>query len=268
MTGPAICTPKSLPRDRTLAAAATAQAINPVNAPSPTVVAAIGVATPLRLSLLTSKYWGATQRTLTVSFMDSPPKAVRDRVIAEANAWSTACSFRFVYTRGTGMVRVARVEDGYWSYLGTDVLHIPRSEQTLNLEGFTAGTPDSEWHRVVRHEFGHTMGFPHEHMRRALVDRIDPQRAYRWFGATQNWGKQVVDEQVLTALEERELIATPADQTSIMCYQLPGSITKDGRPILGGTDINSTDYSLAARVYPKGSSKAFANVARERALAI
>jgi hypothetical protein len=34
---------------------------------------------------------------------------------------------------------------------------------------------------------------------------------------------------------------------------LPGSITKDGRPITGGTDINATDYAFAARIYPRPS---------------
>ena len=48
-------------------------------------------------------------------------------------------------------------------------------------------------------------------------------------------------QQVLTALDEKTLMATPPDQTSIMCYQLPGVITKDGKPITGGTDINATE---------------------------
>ena len=46
-------------------------------------------------------------------------------------------------------------------------------------------------------------------------------------------------------------MATPADQTSIMCCQLPGSITLDGRPIVGGLDINHRDYQFAGTTYPK-----------------
>jgi hypothetical protein len=46
-------------------------------------------------------------------------------------------------------------------------------------------------------------------------------------------------------------MGTPADQTSIMCYQLPGSITKDGQPIVGGTDIDQTNYAFAGKIYPK-----------------
>lgn len=38
----------------------------------------------------------------------------------------------------------------------------------LRLQGFTMNTPESENKRVIRHEAGHTLGFPHEHMRKAL----------------------------------------------------------------------------------------------------
>ena len=64
-------------------------------------------------------------------------------------------------------------------------------------------------------------------------------------------GPATVDAQVLTPLEERSIFGTPADQDSIMCYQLPGSITRDGQPILGGTDINRLDYAFCGRIYPR-----------------
>ena len=60
-----------------------------------------------------------------------------------------------------------------------------------------------------------------------------------------------MDAQVLTPLNEASLMGTPTDQTSIMCYQLPGLITKDGKPIVGGTDIDATDYAFCGTMYPK-----------------
>jgi hypothetical protein len=36
-----------------------------------------------------------------------------------------------------------------------------------------------------------------------------------------------------------------------MCYQIPGTITKDGEPILGGLDIDESDLAFMAKVYPK-----------------
>lgn len=111
-------------------------------------------------------------------------------------------------------------------------------------------TRPSEFNRVIRHEAGHTLGFPHEHMRRELVARIDRQKAYDYFRRTQGWSPAMVDQQVLTPLDQRSIVGTPADQTSIMCYQLPGVITRDGQPILGGPDIDTTDRSFARRIYP------------------
>jgi len=141
---------------------------------------------------------------------------------------------------------------GYWSYLGTDILSIPANKPTMNLESFTMNTPESEFHRVVRHETGHALGFPHEHMRRELVKRIDTAKAIKYFRATQGWTPDEVRQQVLTPIEESSLLGTAhADPRSIMCYQIPGTITKDGKPITGGKDIDKKDYAFAASVYPK-----------------
>ena len=96
------------------------------------------------------------------------------------NAWSKTGNVRFRVTNGAGQVRIARgggADGGYWSYLGTDILSIPLNEPTMNLEAFSMDTSESEFHRVVRHETGHTLGFPHEHMRRALVQLIDAKKA-------------------------------------------------------------------------------------------
>lgn len=248
-----VCSPKSLPQRLLIKAAATASKINPANA---VVVAgaqaAMGlVLDPLHIAVLTSKYWGQQPRRFTVSFMETTPADLRSRIVSHMNVWNKTSGMSFVETRSNGDVRISRGAGGYWSYLGTDILHIPKNKQTMNLEGFTMTTPESEYKRVVRHETGHSLGFPHEHMRKALVARIDPQKAYDFFLRTYGWDKTTVDQQVLTSLDEKSLMSTAPDQTSIMCYQLPGSITRDGKPILGGLDINATDYAFAARIYPR-----------------
>ena len=59
-------------------------------------------------------------------------------------------------------------------------------------------------------------------------------------------------QQVLTPVEEGSLLGTAhADPNSIMCYQIPGTITKSGQPIIGGVDIDPSDYAFMATIYPK-----------------
>ena len=247
------CSVKAVPKRLLLKAAHTASQINPVNAPMSALGGGdfgMGVMDPMQIAVLTAKYWGPTPRRLTVSFMESTPSNLRARIVSHMNAWRKTGCISFVETQGTGQVRISRAGAGYWSYLGTDVLLIPTNRPTMNLQAFTMNTPESEYKRVVRHETGHTLGCPHEHMRKSLIARIDPKKAYAYFLATQGWDKAMVDAQVLTPLNELSIMGTPPDQTSIMCYQLPATITKDHKPILGGIDINATDFSFIGRIYP------------------
>jgi hypothetical protein len=164
----------------------------------------------------------------------------------------------FIESNIEPQVRIARFtaaeaapgRDGYWSYLGTDLLLVPTGP-TMNLEGFTMNTPDSEFHRVVRHETGHTLGFPHEHMRKELVARLDREKVIAAYMASQGWAREEVEDQILTALDDAALLYNDhADETSIMCYQIAAELTLDGRAIAGGLDINPRDRAFVATVYP------------------
>jgi hypothetical protein len=249
------CTPKRLPKKMLIAAAETARRINPVNHPALHRLRGImpGFApTKQRIAVVTTKFWGAQGVRLTVGFLDSPPRDLRARILAHMNAWAPKVNVSFAESRVDPQVRIARIPgDGYWSYVGTDILSIAKDEPTMNLEGFTMDTPDREFHRVVRHETGHTIGCPHEHMRKALVAKIDPRKAIKFFGDTQGWSPTEVRQQVLTPLEESSLLGSDeSDPISIMCYQIPGSITKNGKPIPGGKDIGRKDFEFMAKVYP------------------
>ena len=252
-----VCTPKRLPAEKLIAAAKTAITINPLNhAPVERLARIMAgfVPTPERIAVVTTKYWGLQGVKLTLGFMDNPATDLRKRLLLHMNAWAKTANVTFVETRTDTQERIAReggVDGGYWSYLGTDILHIAKTRQTMNLEGFTMQMPESEFHRVVRHETGHTLGFPHEHMRRALVAKLDVAKTLAYFERTQGWNADEVRAQVLTPIEESTLRGTSVDAKSIMCYQLPGEITLNGKPIVGGIDIDAKDYAFAALIYPK-----------------
>jgi Astacin (Peptidase family M12A) len=251
------CIPRHLPLDLMVSAAAIASDINPNNHPPQGRMARILKAAPtkLEIAIVTTKRWHTAGVHLTVGFLDNPPANLRKRLLLHMNAWAKTANVRFRESASNPQVRIARAggpDGGYWSYLGTDILSIGPGEATMNLEGFTMAMPESEFHRVVRHETGHTLGFPHEHMRAELVARIDPAKAIAYFKATQGWTEQEIRAQVLTPIEKSSLLGTePPDPNSIMCYQIPGTITKDGLPIIGGLDIDPTDYAFAAKIYPK-----------------
>ena len=254
------CSPRYLPRADWPRAATNAIKQNPDNRPPGLEDEELPQGNEgERLALDVTRYWGAGGVNLTVGFIDTPDRALRDRILSHLNAWSEKANVQFVASDAEPQVRIARWtaqdspgDEGYWSNLGTDVLLIDPRRPTMNLEAFTMSMRDSEFHRVVRHEAGHTIGFPHEHLRQEIIQRLDREKVIRAFMASQGWTRQEVIDQVLTPLEEASLLATPtAEEDSIMCYEIPGSLTLGGREIVGGTDITANDHAFAAQVYPK-----------------
>lgn len=195
-----------------------------------------------------------------MSFLEEATLELRRRIVSHMNAWQQRADVQFVLAERDGDVRIAFSADptwgGCWSYVGTDILAIDADQPTMNLEGFTMATDEAEFHRVVRHEAGHTLGFVHEHMRSELVARIDRKKAIKYFGLTQGWSPEEVEAQVLTPIENGSLLGNPTpDPDSVMCYQLPATILKAGMPpILGGADITESDHEWAGRLYPRATN--------------
>jgi hypothetical protein len=257
-----VCRPKSLSIDLLPAAERRAIEINPDNAMERRTVERTPIGRrggPRRIAVVISRKWPKKGVRLSVSFMDTPSIALRNRILKHMNAWGEQANVVFSETQGIGQVRIARLDSpeemsGYWSYLGTEILDAPENEPTLNLDSFTMKETEAEFRRVVRHEAGHTLGFDHEHMRSDIVKAIDRKKAFAYFDRTQGWSPQEVEEQVLTPLAKKSLMGTKeSDPLSIMCYQLPGAIMKDRKPIKGGIDINGNDFAFAKSIYPKPS---------------
>lgn len=248
------CIPRPLESEKAVPAARAAAIINPANRPPVESLASLNIVlAPERIAVLATKWWHTDGVRLTVAFIDAPPPELRRKILSHMNAWGQTGNVTFTESSTDPQVRISRTPGlGHWSYVGTDILQISADQPTMNLDSFTMQTPDAEFFRVVRHEAGHTLGCPHEHMRKELVDLIDRNKAIAYFGALTGWNADMVTRQVLTPVEEAALIGTArADPDSIMCYQIPGTITKDGNPILGGRDIDATDYAFIGKIYPK-----------------
>jgi hypothetical protein len=249
-----ICIPKLPPRDRWADLARQAQAIRPDNLPEGVDPEAF-LSNPGRLALDLRLRWPKSGVRLTVGFVDGPSVALRRRILSRMNAWNRTANVGFTETTAHvdhADVRIGRVPgDGHWSWLGIDIKNHP-GERTMNFDDFGDGTSDAELDRVVCHETGHTLGFPHEHLRGELVDLLDREQTIAYFMDTQQWSREDVIAQLLTPLEDASTMMTARpDVYSIMCYEIPGQCTKSGEPIIGGTVIDASDFAFAAGVYPK-----------------
>lgn len=214
------------------------------------------LADPFELALVGQKVW-KPGRTLRVRFLDGDPQ-VQKRVQAYAMQWMEYANITFQFvTSAPSEIRISFKEEGYWSALGTDALvkeYFPLSEPTMNFEGFTMSTPESEYSRVVLHEFGHALGCIHEHQSPSGGIQWNKEAVYRSLGGPpNNWNKEQVDHNVLSRYSADQTQFTAFDSRSIMLYSFPKEWTLNNMQFTSNDVLSDTDKRYIATRYPKPS---------------
>ena len=128
-------------------------------------------------------------------------------------------------------IRVGFDYKGYWSMVGTDSANLAaQSEQSMNLSMFNIVPPsDPEFTRVVLHEFGHALGFQHEHQsyEAPCANEFNWDAIYAYLQGDPNyWSIEQIDHN-LRPRGESEGQAGPFDKASIMLYSFPKEFYKE-----------------------------------------
>ena len=153
-------------------------------------------------------------------------------------------------------LRVGFEHPGYWSLVGKDSLDpqiSPPGEITLNLEKFDVKLP-LNYKSIVLHEFGHGLGFYHEHQSPVAHCDFDWKAVYSYLAGPPNyWSKEKVDFN-LRQMPAGGLTYSPHDKHSIMHYSFPDWMFLSGKSSECYTeenkDLSAEDIIMAAKAYP------------------
>jgi hypothetical protein len=253
-----ICVDRPMPIQYWGRAAEVAIKENPRNAPpqSPMHSAFGGHVHPARMALETKKKW-SKGRVLGVRFMDGT-KLQKQKAQQFAEEWSQFANIGFKFDAGSSAdLRVSFHFDpgSSWSAIGTDCLvteAFPKNEPTMNFGWLDASSDDTEWRRVVTHEFGHALGAIHEHQNPKGGIKWNLPAVYAYFGGPpNNWSKQDTDFNVVQKYSLSQLNATKFDIHSIMLYSFPPELTIGGNGTPENTDLSTGDKKFIRRMYPK-----------------
>ncbi|KAF3213075.1 hypothetical protein TWF106_009652 [Orbilia oligospora] len=206
------------------------------------------------LALQTQKKW-ENGKTLRVHFLDAGTQYVRGKVQEFAKIWSNYANiyFDFVSSNPSDIRISFRRGEGSWSCVGIDCLSRPETEPTMNLGWLSDQLPESEFRRVVLHEFGHAIGCIHEHNQpNANINWNKPAvyEAYKRFG----WSEAQVDFNIFAQYTAKEVEASFFDSTSIMEYPIPKGHTLDGFTVEPNDRLSSGDIEFIGEMYPKDRS--------------
>lgn len=191
---------------------------------------------------------------LKIYFYPSSGSApLRRRVREIAEEWSKVArmDFKETSTRTDGNIRIAFQGTGHWSYVGIDSLNV--QGQTMNLQ-MNSPPSDGEYnYGVVLHEFGHALGCIHEHQSPGAEGLFREQAVIDYYRATYGWDRNKTVLNVLRRYDRTQLLrgmVSAFDEQSIMLYQYPAELTRNGRGTPRNTRLSAIDRQYIAKLYP------------------
>lgn len=207
--------------------------------------------------------------TLTVSFKGGDT-ALHEKIAQTASLWTQHgnLKFDFGYDESSGNyrtwtpgdkshIRVGFEYEGYWSLVGndsSDTALVEPGEITLNLANFDQNLP-RDWQATTLHEFGHALGFHHEHQSPSTTCDFNWPLLYDYLGGAPNyWPKSKVDHN-MRQLQEGSISYSAHDSDSIMHYSFPAwmFITEKESPCFTeqNLELSEEDKRMMQNAYPE-----------------
>lgn len=185
---------------------------------------------------------------LKVTFLDGDPEVI-SRVTEVAKEWEKYCGIRFLFGNFPNPdISISFRYLGSWSCIGTDS---QKNSPSMNFGWLIRETEQSEYERVVLHEFGHALGFVHEHQRMDAQIKWNRPAVYAYYEQPpNNWPKNDVDENIFERYNRPTSNGTSFDPNSIMMYAVPAEVTEDNVGIPWPFKLSELDKQFARKMYP------------------
>ena len=175
------------------------------------------------------------------------------RVQRFAREWERIANIRFEFVPDirNAVIRVGFIAPLSYSWIGRDALVNPSKVTTMNFGWLNNSLNDTDFRQVVLHEFGHALGFIHEHQSPGAAINWDKEKVYAYYAmAPNNWNRAMVDQNIFTKFSTTTTNYSTYDRLSIMHYRFPPELTVDGNSSPVNNNFSAMDQQYARLIYP------------------
>ena len=207
----------------------------------------------------TEKMWNPGDVITVYLSTSNGSERIRERVMHYAREWESYANIKldFITDFTAAKIKVSFNSTGQsWSWVGRDVLFNPFKKYTINFGWFDHSTTEVDFSRTVIHEFGHALGFHHEHQSPASPLQWDLPKTYKYFKDENNWSEDEVNRNVINKYSQSNTNYSGYDPMSIMHYFFPKDLLLNSASVGGTYLLSGTDMDYARYWYPfppKGS---------------
>ncbi|MBR9847132.1 MAG: hypothetical protein GYB35_13995 [Algicola sp.] len=186
---------------------------------------------------------------IKIYFLDAN-KELANKTLLIANSWLDETNVKFVKEENLAIsdIRVAfRRGGGYKSLIGNEALQFKYSGlPTMWLDDLDK-QPETVFKRTVLHEFGHSLGMLHELKNPNAKFNWNEDEVRSYFKGLK-WKDSDIDKNILNPPPKR-VISSSFDPNSIMIYQIPSKLLKDGQAILWPKGLSKDDKYIINKYY-------------------
>jgi hypothetical protein len=203
-------------------------------------------------------YWEPGQ-TIRIKFLNGD-EYVQNKVKQCATEWLQYSNLKFewVTSNEIASIKIAfkwKGDESSWSKIGKySTIYSP----SMNYGWFDNNTPEQEFRRVITHEFGHALGFAHEHQNPISPIQWNTTAVYNYY-AQVGWDKERVNHNILNKFSANDVDYTDFDEQSIMLYSFPSYFTLNGYSTPWNTFLSDEDKASANKLYPPDSVDPYKN---------
>lgn len=214
-----------------------------------------------RLIVYTGRKW-VNETVLHYHFLNSPiwqgGENQKDIVREAFDVWKAVrigIGFEEVTSPEAAEIRIGFQQgDGYWSYLGRDVLRIGQHERTMNFGSDL--TLDPRGVDVPVHEIGHSLGFPHEHQNPKAGIVWDVEAVVDYFSGSPNfWDLNMINQNILKKIPRGQIDGSDWDPDSVMHYAFRAGLIRQPEEYRDGltpaSGLSEMDRAQVKVFYPE-----------------